>query len=113
MLNQGESYSFDNWATQISPGIFEDDFRTVVSQEVDQNLTFFVDSVPMSAFENAPVLFWPNGTLALTTHAHFSGLVTLSIMLQDDGNEAFGGISKSESISILFEIQPRQSQNNR
>ena len=35
VLNQGKSDSFDNWATQISPGIFEDDFRTFVSQEVD------------------------------------------------------------------------------
>jgi len=105
-LDQGETYSFDAWATMISPGVEEDDASTFVVTENDQKLEFVVDSGQPSAFESRPVLSL-NGSLYFKTHPDFSGLVTVSMFLRDNGGLLHGGIDTSPSISFEIHVRAR------
>jgi len=97
--------TLENWATQISPGVYENLTHDV--SEVDQELEFLVQNSQPSAFVTAPVLS-SSGVLSFETKPDFAGLVTLSVLLRDNGGRLHGGIDSSDEVSFVFEVMARE-----
>jgi len=101
----GAVESISNWATQIKPGVNED--GSDATHEANQLLTFIVLSLndaPFSKmFATAPEVL-ADGTLTFVAGGQ-SGLVSVGVMLMDNGGILWGGIDRSKQKSFIIEIR--------
>ena len=82
------------WASNLSPG---------AADEIGQALSFIVAANRPDLFSTPPSLS-ATGELSLTPLASASGVVTLTVQLQDDGGTANGGIDRSPVTGITVRI---------
>lgn len=100
-VEEGDIVSvFENWATNVSPGISPN--------EQDQELHFTVNFVDVSgtlAFLLAPQID-PSGTLSFRTTEHTHGEATFDIYLTDDGDLVLPNKNTSEVKTIKITVTP-------
>jgi hypothetical protein len=93
--------AFDNWAADINKG---------AENERDQTIRFIttVQSIAseFSPFFLDPPKISPSGTLTFTTAKNACGTVTITVLLQDDGGVANGGMDKSEEKTFQLIVTP-------
>jgi hypothetical protein len=93
--------AFDNWATDINKGAENEDdqtirFITTVQSIASEFSPFFLDPPKISA----------SGKLTFTTAKNACGTVTITVLLQDDGGVANGGMNKSEETTFQLIVNP-------
>jgi hypothetical protein len=93
--------AFDNWAADINKGAKNEDdqtirFITTVQSIASEFSPFFLDPPKIS----------PSGTLTFTTAKNACGTVTITVLLQDDGGVANGGMDKSEEKTFQLIVNP-------
>jgi hypothetical protein len=89
----GETVS--SWATNLTQGKFN---------ETDQSLTFYLTNTCAECFSTQPYITASTGDLTYTLSAEGSGLVTVWVVLMDDGGTVNGGfdtVTHSFSITII------------
>ncbi|HVX62870.1 MAG TPA: Ig-like domain-containing protein, partial [Pirellulales bacterium] len=85
-----------NWATQISPG--------VGNNEVGQTLTFQVTADDPSLFASGPTIDARTGTLTYTPALNASGDTDVHVVLYDNGGTANGGIDHTAAQTFHIHI---------
>src|SRR5262249_48639928 len=85
-----------NWATSISSG---------PSDESTQALAFVVTNDNPSLFSTAPAIS-SLGTLTYTPDTNSTGSATVTVILQDDGGTAHGGVDSSAAQAFVITINP-------
>jgi hypothetical protein len=89
----GETVS--SWAINLTQGTFN---------ETDQSLTFYLTNTCAECFSTQPYILTATGDLTYTLSAEGSGLVTVWVVLMDDGGTVNGGfdtVTHSFSITII------------
>lgn len=90
------SQTVNGWATAISKG---------PADEFGQSLNFIVTNTNNSAFSVQPAID-PSGNLTYTLSGTFTGTITVSVALHDDGGTAFGGVDTSAIQTFYIFIAP-------
>lgn len=88
--------SFNNWATSIVPGPFDENAQVVLFQVTNNNTALFTAQPSLSA----------NGRLQFTPAPNASGVATLTIQLSDTGGTANGGSNTSAPVTAQITITP-------
>jgi hypothetical protein len=86
----------DSWATDINKG---------PENENSQSIEFHTLISDSSFFSQRPIIS-SSGTLTFTTAKNACGTVTITVLLQDDGGVANGGMDKSEEKTFQLIVNP-------
>lgn len=86
-----------NWATSITTG---------PANEVTQTVTFQVTANSNAALFAAQPAITPTGSLTFTSSAGAFGSATISVVLQDNGGTANGGVNVSAPQTFTITINP-------
>lgn len=93
----GGPQAITNWATSISPG---------PAAETGQNVTFVVTGNTNPALFSAGPAVSPTGTLTYTTAPDAFGTADITVVLQDDGGTANGGVNSSAPQTFIITVTP-------
>jgi len=88
--------SYLNWATNISPGNYEN---------FNQNISFVLDTDNKDLFSQLPSIS-ANGTLTFVPAADKNGIANITVQLIDNGGIDFGGKDRSKTQSFTINIIP-------
>jgi large repetitive protein len=95
VLEDAGAQSVAGWATSISPG---------PPDESGQTVTFNVTGNTNPALFSAGPAVSPTGTLTYTPADDFSGVATITLVLQDNGGTAGGGVDTSAPQSFTITV---------
>ena len=87
--------TLNTWATAISAG----------SGDVGQSVSFVVTSNNNALFSVPPTIT-PSGVLTYTSAPNANGVVTVSVVLKDDGGTGGGGSDSSSTATFTITINP-------
>ena len=96
-LEDSGNQSVNGWATGISAGPVD---------ESSQSLTFVVTGNTNAGLFATPPSVTPAGTLSYTPAANASGSATITLVLQDNGGTANGGVNTSTPVTFTISVTP-------
>lgn len=91
----GQYLTYEQWATNMSPGPLN---------EVTQSVVFAVDilSAPVGFFTGLPAIDAETGTLNFELASNADGLAEVAVSLQDDGGTANGGVDTFTTVMKIL-----------
>jgi hypothetical protein len=84
------------WATAVSPG----------PNETSQHVTFLVTNTNNGLFSAQPAIDATTGHLSFTSAPNANGSATVTVVAQDDGGTASGGVDSSAPVTFTLTITP-------
>ncbi|MGQ9909835.1 MAG: beta strand repeat-containing protein [Candidatus Flexifilum sp.] len=96
-VNEDSGAYSASWATAISPG---------PANEAAQTVAFAITGNTNPALFSAAPAIAPDGTLTFTPAANANGSADLTVVLQDNGGTANGGVDTSAPVTLTITVNP-------
>jgi len=103
ILEDAGPQSIPNWATDVLP--YPASPAPPIPNEAAQALTFLVSTDNPALFASGPALS-TTGTLTYTTRLNAHGSATVTVVLQDSGGTANGGVDMSAPQTFVITVTP-------